>query len=583
MDKKQATIGFIILILLCSLASGAMTSNMTSNIADGFLSWVGIPTTSYYPSAAKTSWTYTLDNTILSTLGSWLGPVAYTDVDYTTGYAFVSDAQWTNSVESSLYTPYTDVDAFRARTLRDSILIKTGGVVSMTVTQPWVRATAQSKSYQFDLPSTSKFETGRLVVIACAYHAAPLDNKAACEIYVKRIGVYNLGGCGADVNLISKIEGQTTKIDAFFNNYGGEKMCARKGIEHGYCSTVTDCKGGMVSQVPQQLGTASLSNPAFTNTQGFRCEHNAPTDNAIAYVGGGTCEYGVKNVLDCEGSMGPVNQHYWVKPTGGTISASGWGLLNSQCILGHCSSDFDCVSIFGTQALDCNIITGSTGAARGCYRVKCGTSQAVCANSVDIVEGGGIVYGCASDGYCYKALKSEHPEFWEISRAICEAYNVGKQLGPNQAWYLDDAGKCVIKTALSCGTQSCTTAAQCTAYSGFTASCVSDPVLNLKCCDYTETGEVPPLLVCGDGKCQGTESYSNCPADCFCGNGVCEPGKGEDKFTCQRDCGDGPTPTPEPDIIWILVGLLVGLLFLGGVIGILYVVKKKRQGGGVLP
>ena len=50
---------------------------------------------------------------------------------------------------------------------------------------------------------------------------------------------------------------------------------------------------------------------------------------------------------------------------------------------------------------------------------------------------------------------------------------------------------------------------------------------------------------CGDGICSTGEGYNEtlrkivCRADCFCGNGVCEPAIGETMSTCFRDCSCG--------------------------------------------
>lgn len=41
--------------------------------------------------------------------------------------------------------------------------------------------------------------------------------------------------------------------------------------------------------------------------------------------------------------------------------------------------------------------------------------------------------------------------------------------------------------------------------------------------------------VCGDNQCTGTERNSNCPQDCYCGNNRCDPG--EDCSLCEKDCG----------------------------------------------
>jgi hypothetical protein len=67
-----------------------------------------------------------------------------------------------------------------------------------------------------------------------------------------------------------------------------------------------------------------------------------------------------------------------------------------------------------------------------------------------------------------------------------------------------------------------------------------------------QNGNMPPRALpgdplptaCGDGKCEGTETYITCSQDCkvaICGNGVCD--NGETYITCSSDCqsicGDG--------------------------------------------
>ncbi|MDP3143568.1 MAG: polymorphic toxin-type HINT domain-containing protein, partial [Candidatus Omnitrophota bacterium] len=44
---------------------------------------------------------------------------------------------------------------------------------------------------------------------------------------------------------------------------------------------------------------------------------------------------------------------------------------------------------------------------------------------------------------------------------------------------------------------------------------------------------------CGDGVCDSGENRNNCPADCKCGNGICEAQYGETINTCSRDCKCG--------------------------------------------
>lgn len=69
------------------------------------------------------------------------------------------------------------------------------------------------------------------------------------------------------------------------------------------------------------------------------------------------------------------------------------------------------------------------------------------------------------------------------------------------------------------------------------------------------TTPTPPAAVCGDGKCDATETNATCPQDCapppaVCGNGSCEAT--ETATTCPQDCqppapvcGDGKCDAPE--------------------------------------
>ena len=53
--------------------------------------------------------------------------------------------------------------------------------------------------------------------------------------------------------------------------------------------------------------------------------------------------------------------------------------------------------------------------------------------------------------------------------------------------------------------------------------------------------------VCGNGRCEATENYAVCPADCgnpgsgegYCGDGTCQPARGENSWTCALDCSGG--------------------------------------------
>ncbi len=67
----------------------------------------------------------------------------------------------------------------------------------------------------------------------------------------------------------------------------------------------------------------------------------------------------------------------------------------------------------------------------------------------------------------------------------------------------------------------------------------------------------PPKPVCGDGKCNGTESHDTCESDCppplpppICGDNKCEGG--ETYQNCPNDCD----PPPPPEITLKYIGYL---------------------------
>jgi hypothetical protein len=69
-------------------------------------------------------------------------------------------------------------------------------------------------------------------------------------------------------------------------------------------------------------------------------------------------------------------------------------------------------------------------------------------------------------------------------------------------------------------------------------------------CDSTEVGFcVADCGTCGDGVCGPFETHKNCPADCpvICGDGSCDAGE---VTTCPQDCGCPASPTYADAPIW---------------------------------
>ncbi len=59
--------------------------------------------------------------------------------------------------------------------------------------------------------------------------------------------------------------------------------------------------------------------------------------------------------------------------------------------------------------------------------------------------------------------------------------------------------------------------------------------------DIAPLGVTPPgpSSICGDGICNGNETFRSCPQDCHCGNGICESQRGETALNCPQDCHCG--------------------------------------------
>jgi hypothetical protein len=111
---------------------------------------------------------------------------------------------------------------------------------------------------------------------------------------------------------------------------------------------------------------------------------------------------------------------------------------------------------------------------------------------------------------------------------------------------------------VTCGYVTCQPGTYCFSPAGATCSDGCKSNANCGCGEVCTGGSCVANSVCGDGKCNGSESAASCPADCgkcgdgacgagetsqscpgdcppsVCGNGVCEPG--ETNQTCASDC-----------------------------------------------
>ena len=111
-------------------------------------------------------------------------------------------------------------------------------------------------------------------------------------------------------------------------------------------------------------------------------------------------------------------------------------------------------------------------------------------------------------------------------------------------------------------------------------------------CVYTVSPEFEgPVVVCGDGACEGDETCKSCEEDCgacpipptgtICGNSICE--SSENCESCEADCG--ACQEPEPPAGDGMTGLVPGgVAGLGGIIvlilaiiGIGYFYSAKRK------
>lgn len=90
-----------------------------------------------------------------------------------------------------------------------------------------------------------------------------------------------------------------------------------------------------------------------------------------------------------------------------------------------------------------------------------------------------------------------------------------------------------------------------------------------------------PTVVCGDGTCNGDETYQTCPSDCpapaptvVCGDDTCE---GDETYeTCPADC---PAPAQPTETSGVIVGIVI-IIIIVLVIWLYYHYKKTPKHHG---
>jgi hypothetical protein len=249
--------------------------------------------------------------------------------------------------------------------------------------------------------------------------------------------------------------------------------------------------------------------------------------------------------IDCK--LFGIPSDYHLNPRGDTYygGLSGWGVKDGSCILGECSTFGDCYSLYASIYYEC------------VYSSMTAQDEAV--------------------GVCQQREWTAG-----LIQQKCEVAE-GRKPSTCKAWSVDANGNCIEVDAIA---SQCSTSTQCSCPVGQVASCqqIQGCSGTVGRCICLESPDPVITIVCGDGRCDApSETFSSCATDCHCGNSVCEAQYGESFLSCTSDCsGGGGGGGEDNTLLLVLGGLFVGLLLLLGVVGLVYLAKKKR-GGGVLP
>ena len=182
-------------------------------------------------------------------------------------------------------------------------------------------------------------------------------------------------------------------------------------------------------------------------------------------------------------------------------------------------------SWFGDGTCDCNCGVAdfcdcNPGECGFCGDGTCGAGENQCNCAADCWSPVGWFCDTVrwGDGICDCACG-------QVDACDCTLGGCGEVCGDGTCEFLEDANNC-CEDCGNCAMMGCASVCQC------------DP----SCCEaWTPDCQVQCNgTSCGDATCQPCEDATSCPFDCQdqCGNGLCQPGFGEDHCNCVADCWD---------------------------------------------
>lgn len=183
-----------------------------------------------------------------------------------------------------------------------------------------------------------------------------------------------------------------------------------------------------------------------------------------------------------------------------------------------------------------------------CTLDACRDADGVCVH--DVTDGCTVGPAACGDGYCQtgEGLASCPADCKEIvDPGACGDGDCDGAGGETKGSCPED---CALVDPAPCGDGACDAPAGETATS-CPADCAPQAVCGDTRCDPSEStatcpADCPATPSCGDETCSGGETPQSCPEDCAtvsdCGDGLCSAAKGEDEDSCPEDCDGPPAP-----------------------------------------